>query len=231
MSRIISIASKSALATLLVCGVITAATVAGDLSKYRGFEFGTDLAAVANEAGASVSEAKVIHSRPATIQELEWRPRSLGPSTQTESVNEVVFGFYNGELYRVAITYDRYETEGLTDEDIVQAVSLMYGPATRPTASVNAAQDRYGDQGEVVARWQDAQYCFDLIRSSYGTIFKLVGVLKRLDAPAQAAILEAKRLDDQEAPQRDAARLASEQESARANLEKLRLVNKPQFRP
>ena len=71
----------------------------------------------------------------------------------------------------------------------------------------------------------------NLIRSSYGPSFKLVGVLKRLEAPAQAAILEAKRLDDQEAPQRDAARIASEEEAARAKLEKARLVNKPKFRP
>jgi hypothetical protein len=63
-------------------------------------------------------------------------------------------------------------------------------------------------------------------------VFRTIrGVLKKLDAPAQAAILEAKRLDDQEAPQRDAARLAGEQELAKAKLEKLRLLNKPRFRP
>ena len=50
-------------------------------------------------------------------------------------------------------------------------------------------------------------------------------------APAQAATLEAKRLDDQEAPQREAARLASEEVAAKTKLEKARLVNKPKFRP
>ncbi|MBZ5619911.1 MAG: hypothetical protein LAQ69_14500 [Acidobacteriia bacterium] len=55
--------------------------------------------------------------------------------------------------------------------------------------------------------------------------------MKRLEASAQAATLEAKRLDDQEAPQRDAARLASEEEVANTKLEKARLVNKPRFRP
>ena len=53
--------------------------------------------------------------------------------------------------------------------------------------------------------------------------------LKRLEAPAQAATLEAKRLDDQKAPQRDAARLASEEEATKTKLEKARLVNKPKF--
>ena len=111
------IASKSAIMSLLVCGVMSAATVAGDLSKYRGFQFGTDLAAVANQAGVSASEAKVIHSRPALIQELAWRPQSLGQAPQPESASEIVFSFYNGELYRIVVHYDRYETEGLTTED------------------------------------------------------------------------------------------------------------------
>jgi len=55
--------------------------------------------------------------------------------------------------------------------------------------------------------------------------------MTRLDSPAQAATLEAKRLDDQEEPQRNAARLASEQEAAKDKLEKARLLNKPRFRP
>jgi hypothetical protein len=62
-----------------------------------------------------------------------------------------------------------------------------------------AAPGRFGDQEDVLAQWQNSQYCFELIRSSYGPSLKLVGVLKRLEAPAQAAILEAARLDDTEA--------------------------------
>lgn len=66
---------------------------------------------------------------------------------------------------------------------------------------------------------------------SYGPTFRLVGFMKRLEAPAQAATLEAKRLDDQGAPQRDAARLAREEDTAKTKLVKARLVNKPKFRP
>jgi hypothetical protein len=43
--------------------------------------------------------------------------------------------------------------------------------------------------------------------------------------------MEAKRLDDQEAPQRDAARMADAQEAAKTRLEQARLLNKPKFRP
>lgn len=215
----------------LVLAAMPALLLAGDLSKYRSFQLGTDLAAVAKQAGANSSQAKVVHSRPALIQELEWSPQPLGPSSRTESAKDVVFSFYNGELYRIEVKYDRYEIEGLTAEDIADAVSVMYGPAVRPVGAVKAAHGRYGDQEEVLAQWQDLHYRFDLIRSSYGPSFSLIGVLKRLEAPAQAAILESTRLDEQEAPQRDAARIASEKEAATAELEKARLVNKPRFRP
>jgi hypothetical protein len=209
---------------------MSAVTLAADLSKYRNFELGTDLSAVAGQTGANPSQAKVIHRRPALIQELEWRPQPLGSSSQTEPVKGVVFSFYDGELFRLAVDYDRYETE-LTGEDFVDAISATYGPPAKPAAPVKVAPGSYGDQEEILAQWQDSQYRFDLIRSSYGPTFRLVGVVKRLEAPAQAATLEAKRLDDQEAPQRDAARIASEEEAAKAKLEKARLVNKPKFRP
>ena len=224
-------APKSALASLFVFGVMSAATVSPDLSKYRDFQFGTDVATVAKQVGANPSQATSIHLRPALIQQLEWRPQALDTSSQSESANEVVFTFYNGELFRIAISYDRFETEGMTADDFIEAISATYGTATRPTVAAETAQQRYGEQEEVLAQWQDPQYRFDLLRCSFGSGFKLTGVLKKLEAAAQASMLEAKRLDDQEAPQREAARLASEEASARSKLEKARLANKPRFRP
>lgn len=85
--------------------------------------------------------------------------------------------------------------------------------------------------GLLLARWQGPEQCFDLIRLSYGRAFRLAGVLKRLEAPAQANILEAQRLDDQEAPRRDAERIVREKQAEQDKLEKARLLNKPRFRP
>lgn len=231
MSRLGMTVSRSALTSFLVFGAMSAATWGADLSKYRDFQLGTALPAVARQVGVSPSQAKVIHRLPALIQELEWRPQPLGSSSQTESAQEVVFSFYDGELFRIAISYDRHETEGLTAEDFIETISATYGIAEKLTAPANAVRGRYGDQDEIVARWQDSQYYYDLIRSSYGPSFRLIGVLKRLQASEQAAITEAKRLDDLEAPQRDAVRIADEKEAKRAELEKFRLVNKPKFRP
>jgi hypothetical protein len=228
MAEFVRALSSSTLTAFLLFGAISAPT---DLSKYRTFQLGTDLPAIAKQVGVSPSQAKAIHRRPALIQELAWRPQPLGSSSRTESADEVIFSFYDGDLFRIAIHYDRYETEGLTADDFIEGISGTYGIAEKPAAPANPVQAGFGDQEEIVARWQDSQYCFDLVRSSYGPSFSLIGVLKRLQAPAQAAIAEAKRLDDQEAPQRDAARIVDEKQAERAKLEQSRLVNKPKFRP
>jgi hypothetical protein len=211
-------------------GAISTAAFGGDLSRYRNFELGSDLATVAKQAAGDPSQAKVIQSRPALIQDLKWRPQPLGASSQTDPVREVLFSFYDGKLFRIKVDYDRYQTEGLTVDDFADAISATYGPAVKPTAPANVAPGNY-DQEEIVAQWQDSQYRFDLIRLSYGPTFRLVGVIKRQEAQAQAATIEAKRLDDQEAPQRDAARLATQEDAAKTKLEKARLVNKAKFRP
>jgi hypothetical protein len=210
---------------------MSAATSAGDLSKYRDFQLETELSTVAMQTGMSSSQAKTIHLRPALIRELTWRPQPLGLSRTTESVQEVVFSFYNGELFQIVVNYDRYETEGLTTGDIVKAISVSYGIPAVPVARAKAMSRAYGDPEEVLAQWQDPEHRFELFRASYGPTFRLIGVLKRLEAPAQAATLEAKRLDNEEAPQRDAARVANEEEAVRTKLEKARLVNKPKFQP
>ena len=229
MTKFGSIPLRSAF-TVLLCAVASLAAAA-DLSKYRDFQLGADLPTVARLIGASPSQAKLIHSRPALVQELAWRPQSLGPSPKVESAEAVSFSFYNGTLFRIGIKYDRYATEGLTAEDFVEAISATYGPPAKLRPPVRPLKESYGDQEETVARWEDPQYRFELVRASYGPTYTLVGILKSLEAPVQAANVEAKRLDDLEAPQRDAARAEAEQNAKAATLEKARVVNKAKFRP
>ena len=204
-----------------------------DLSRYREFQFGMDLLAVAKQADVEPSEARVVHQRPALIQELEWRPqRALGPSSEADPVKEVLFSFYNGELFRVLVNYDQSKTEGLTDEDMVEAISAQYGIATKPTAKIIlfSSFHIYNDSEKVIARWEDTQYSFNLFRSSYQPTFGLLVFSKRLDRSAVAAIAEAIRLDDQEAPQREIERQRKQEEESRAAQEKARPANKGNFR-
>ena len=70
---------------------------------------------------------KLIHERPAVIQELEW-PIWLGDGSapQTDPVRTILFSFYNGELFRIVVSYDREETEGLTTGDMVDAIGQVW---------------------------------------------------------------------------------------------------------
>ena len=209
-------------------------TNAQDLSRYREFQFGMDLPAIAKLTGLEASEAKVIHQRPAVLQELNWRPLpSFSSSTQTDPIRAVLFSFYNGQLFRMVVNYDRSRTEGLTTEDVVAAISARYGAAAaRPTAEITFSTSQVYDDSEVViARWEDSQYSFNLYRSSYQPTFGMIAFSKRLDGLARAAVIEAIRVDEQEAPQREIERKEKQDAKDSAGQAKARLANKPNFRP
>ena len=61
---------------LVLCG--TAAS-AQDFGRYREFELGSDVAVVSTLTSPAASDLKVIHHRPALIQELTWRPIRRAP--------------------------------------------------------------------------------------------------------------------------------------------------------
>jgi len=68
---------------------------------------------VLERTGQKMADAKLIHGRPALVQELNWWPPNLpGISYQSDTVEQILFSFYNGELYKISVTYDRSSTEG-----------------------------------------------------------------------------------------------------------------------
>ena len=205
---------------------------AQDLSRYREYQFGMSLPAVAKQADVKQSDAKAVHQRPAMIQELEWRPQHSA-SPESDPVKDVLFSFYNGELFRMVVNYDPDKTQGLTNEDLVGAISATYGIPTRPAAKTitfSSAQG-YSETEKILARWEDAQCSLNLFRSSYPSTFGMVAFSKRLDAIARLAIINSIRLDQQEAPQREIERQKKEAQENRAMEEKARLANKANFRP
>ena len=222
--------SRSALGLFVAIGVLAPPALSEGLSGYRDFQLGSDLPTVVKQIGANSPQPKSIHNRPVLIQDLTWRPQSLGSSLKDESAQEVIFTFFGGALSRIQVNYDRYQTEGLTADDMIEAISANYGTAVKSSAPAGKP-DASGDAEQPLARWEDPEHRFELVRFAYGPTYRLVGVLKSLEAPVRVATVEAKRLDDQEAPQRDAARLAAEQDAAKAKLDKTRLANKAKFRP
>lgn len=224
--------SARALTFAISLPVLTSSLAWGsDFSTYREFQFGMKLPAVVTLVGVNSSEAKVVHQRPALIQELDWQlNRYPGSLADADSVKDIVFSFCNDELFRMVVNYDRYKTEGLTDEDMIEGISAKYGPATRPAAEI-AFHELDNDKVKVIARWEDPRFSFDLVHSSYQPVFALVLYSKQLDAAARTATAEALRLDVQEAPQREAERQKKQDQEHRVKEENARLANKASFRP
>ena len=204
-------------------------------SRYRDFQLGSDLPSVSALVKVSASEAKTIHQRPAVIQELEWRvPYFVSGSAvpQNDPVQQIVFSFYNDQLFRMVIDYDRQRTDGMTDRDMIEGICEVYGSPVQPRLRnpPAAASQTKIESGTPIARWGDADYSVVLYRSSYAS-FRMIVISTRLEGLARAADAQAIRLDEREAPQREIARQKKEAEDTRTSQEKARLANKAAFRP
>ena len=157
-----------------------------------------------------------------------------GSTTQQDDpVRQIVFSFYDDQLSKIVVEYDRERTAGMTDADMIDAISTAYGPALKPapTKARAAASQFEAQSNSPVARWGDADYSVVLFRSSYASGFQIVVTSPRLDALARTADAQAIRLDEREAPQREIARQKTEAEATRVSQEKARIANKAVFRP
>jgi hypothetical protein len=205
------------------------------ISRDIAFDLGASVATVSAATGVASSEATVLHQRPALLQDLEWRPsRWIAGSTaeSTDPVERIVFRFYNDRLFQLVVDYGRDRTEGMTDADMIAAISTAYG-SINPTRSPGRVQSPVEiESGTPVARWADATNAVVLYRtSSYRQVYRLI-VTNTGDATlARKGTTQALRLDEQEAPQREIARQKKERDDARAAADKARHANKGQFIP
>ena len=220
---------RSSILCLVILLLVAPLLRAQDLSKYRHFTLGMNLTNLLERTEQKMTDVKTIHGRPALIQELTWWPPNVsGTSLRSDSVEQIFFSFYNGELFKISVTYDRTATEGLTEADMVKAISAKYGPATIAAPEIESAiNDRYDAKQKPVASWEDAQYSSSLVRSSFNDVLGLVVFSKRANAQAELAIAEAVTLDEQEGPKREAER----QKKQIDDLEVARQKNQKSFRP
>ena len=202
---------------------------AQDFSKYRGFSVGTSLATVLKHTDKKLTDVNVTHAGRPLFQEVTWWPPNIpGTSFRADSVEQILFSFYNGELYKITVTYDQTSTEGLTSLDMVKSIAETYGPATSVAPEIDSTTiERYDVKQKPVASWEDSQYSFNLVRSSFTDRFGLVISSKRVSAEAELAIVEAVRLDKEDGTKKEAER----QKKLTDDLEVARQKNRKIFRP
>ena len=233
--------TRGRVASVLIAGlvlVLTSAALQGQDARprYRAFILGSGLSSVAAQVVLPPSDATSVHVRPALIQTLTWRQPYFAAGSnapQTDPVGQIVFGFYNDQLFRLVVDYDRQRTEGMTDADMIHALSETYGAMVKPRTKTSAKVPTQFDveSGEPIGTWGTPEYSLVLFHLTFAGGFRVVVTSTELDALARSATALAIRLDQREAPQRAIDQQKKDDEDARASQEKARVTNKAAFRP
>lgn len=224
--------SLYAFTILAIVGLASSPVGAGDLATYRDFTLGASTVDVIAHAGAAPRDLKVLHDRPAVLEELSWRPPYRTNGDGRDSVAAIVFSFIDHQLYRMVVDYDRSRTEGLTAQDMMAAVSTVYGPrSTAPVPPVAKIAYDSIDTPTMVAWWRQADTLIVLNQSAYSGRFGLVISSVAREAAARSAQAAAVAMDVRDAPAREAARLKADDAAQRAAAEKTRTANKDAFKP
>ena len=218
--------------SIISLGLVLLATpvISGqDLSRYRKFVLGTSLSAISKQVGKDEDQATLIAQSPALIQQMTyWQVNSSDNSGGMEPISHITLGFYNGTLYRIVVVYDEKAVEGLTEEDMVKAISARYGNGVRLYPEIDFPNhDVYATPEKVIAQWDDAENSVTFFHSTGLESFGLAVFSKRVNAQAEAAIVESAKLAKEQAPQKEIARQIKEVD----DLDIARQKNIKSFRP
>jgi hypothetical protein len=227
MSRVLLLTAL--FTTALALPVASAESV---FSRYRGVTLGDSVQVVVDHLKAAISDVKVIHARPTLVQQLSWRPRQFvsGASVEPDPLGEMLLTFHLGRLARIAVIYDRNRTEGLTNTDLHDALSGVYGTSMLLSTPMGITIALPADL-QTVGRWGDSETLVLLWREAYPDRVRLTITSIDADLAMQEAIVESVRLETSEAPARDLARRTAETAALRSRGENVRRDNKAAFKP
>jgi len=212
--------------------VLPATSAEPVLSQYRGVTLGDSVEVVVDRLQSAAADVKVVHERPSLVQELTWRPHRYvsGASVEPDPMAEMVLTFYMGRLARIAVTYDRERTQGLTDADLAEALGQAYGVSMLISAPTQRTM-RPSLERQPIGRWEDAETLLLLWRERYANRVGLTLTSIADDPALQEAIAAGVRLHAAEGPGRDLARRTAEAAALQARDEKTRRDNKATFKP
>ena len=99
---------------------------------YRTYRMGDDQLTISRQIGVP-SAPGTMPGSPGTVQDLRWRSQYArrGDARPGDPVARLVFSFYEDQLFRIVIDYASDRTEGMTEADMVAAVSHVYGPPAK----------------------------------------------------------------------------------------------------
>ena len=136
--------------------------------------------------------------------------------------------FHLGQLARIVATYDRDRTEGLTNADLRDSFTTIYG--TSMLVSTASGIRSSGDP-EIIGQWGDGETLVVLLRETFPRRIRVTVSSVAADRLLQDALASGARLDATEAPTREMVRRLSEELTRRQRDEQSRIDNKSAFTP
>jgi hypothetical protein len=204
------------------------------LSRYRAVTLGDSVEMVVDRLQVVASDVKLLYDSPSLVQELKWRPSRFvsGSLVTTDPLAEMVLTFHLGRLTRIVATYDRERTTGLTDSDLQELLSSVYGMALLRSTAVEVFPAPLGSTArKPISSWADADTLVVLWREEYPTRVGLTITSPATDRALQEAIGQGARLEAESAPQRERDRQAAAASALKARDAHIRLENKANFKP
>lgn len=169
--------------------IVTCPSLLGAQSRhdYRAYRMGDDAMAIARQLGPPSTTATAPRVL-GPVAELRWRAEydRRGGTPSGDPVALLVFSFYEDQLFRIVIDYSSDRTEGMTEGDMVAAVSRVYGPPakrTDPPTAVGLHPRRPADS--VVAQWTDGELQVALLAVRGQTAFRMIVASVPLEASAR----------------------------------------------
>jgi hypothetical protein len=155
--------------------------------QYRTYWMGDDMSAVATQIGAPAPPIELVPSALGAVRELTWQAEYAHRDAASSSspVARLVFSFYEDQLFRIVIDYAYHRTEGMTEADMVAAISDVYGPPTRRVQSTPLTFTRGEDA--TIAQWVNGDSTIALLRFEPQESFRAIVSSARREALVRAA--------------------------------------------
>jgi hypothetical protein len=216
--------------------IAASATLVGAQGRphYRDYAMGDDLMAISRQIGQPLVDLTSTPAVAGAVQELRWHARYVrrGAAPAGDPVDRLVFSFYEHRLFRIVIDYAPDRTEGMTEADMVAAISALYGPPVRRTLASGVGVLSPPRAAEtVIAQWTRGDQSVALLALQDRTAFRMIVVSSALETLARASGAPEAPVDRPDWPSIDAARARAAIFGAELLGQKTRHANLASFVP
>jgi hypothetical protein len=209
MTSLIAPARRRLILAAIVLAASATPLAAQGRPHYRAYAMGDSLLAISRQVGLPIIDATTTPAVSGTVQELRWHARHVrrGTAPSGDPVDRLVFSFYEHRLFRVVVDYAPDRTDGMTESDMVAAVSAIYGsPLRRTLASSEGALVPARPAETVIAEWTRGDQSVALLALQGHTAFRLIVVSSALQGLAREAGAREAPVDRPDWPSIEAAR-------------------------